>query len=46
MQGLNDLSKVVASMSPGALVAVVLLGAFCLAGYAIYAVLTVTKGRD
>lgn len=46
MQELNELSKVISSMSPGALGAAVLLGAFGLAGYAIYAVLTITRGKQ
>jgi hypothetical protein len=45
MQNLNEFSRMIASMSPGALATLVLLAAFGLAGYAIYAMLTVTKGR-
>jgi hypothetical protein len=45
MRELNEVFNLIASMSPGALVALVLLAAFALAGYAIYAVLTVARGR-
>ena len=45
MQDLNEISKPIASMSPAALAALVLLAAFALSGYAIYAMLTVTKRR-
>ncbi len=40
-----ELSKVLAQMSPAALIAVVLLAAFALAAYAIYAILTATKEK-
>jgi hypothetical protein len=45
MQGLNEISKTIAAMPTGALISAVLLAAFALAGYAIYAVLTIAKGR-
>jgi hypothetical protein len=45
MNDLNEISKHIASMSPGALVALVVLAGFGLAGYAIYAVLTLAKAR-
>jgi hypothetical protein len=42
---LNTISRTIAAMPPAALMAVQLLAAFALAAYAIYAVLTVTKGK-
>ncbi len=42
---LTDIAKLIASLSPGTLIAFVLLAAFALAAYAIYAVLSVTKGK-
>jgi hypothetical protein len=45
MQGLNQLSKTLEGMPFEALVAMVVLAGFALAAYAIYAVVTVAKGR-
>lgn len=42
---LKEIANVIAGMSPSALFALVLLGAFGLAAYAIYAVLSSTKGK-
>jgi hypothetical protein len=42
---LNDLAKILNGMSPETLLILVVLAAFGLAGYAIYAILSVTKGR-
>jgi hypothetical protein len=45
MQTLDEILKALGGMPFEALVAVVMLGAFGLAAYAIFAVVTVTKGR-
>jgi hypothetical protein len=45
MPDLNEISKTLGGMPVGGLVAVIVLAAFGLAAFAIYAVLTVTKGR-
>jgi hypothetical protein len=45
MQQITEVSKVLGVMPPIALVAVVILAGFALAGYAIFAVVTVSKGK-
>ena len=45
MQRLDEILKILGGMPIGVLVAVVMLAAFGLAAYAIFAVVTVTKGR-
>jgi hypothetical protein len=45
MGALNDWLAVFGGMSGGAMAVVVMLGAFGLAGFAIYAVLSVAKER-
>jgi hypothetical protein len=45
MDRFEEISKTIAAMPNEALLTLVLLAAFALAGYAIYAVLTVTKGK-
>jgi hypothetical protein len=45
MPDLNGISKTLGAMPFEGLIALVILGAFGLAAYAIYAVLTVVKGR-
>jgi hypothetical protein len=45
MQELNDLARTLSSTPLWALIAMVVLAGFALAGYAIYAVMTIAKGR-
>ncbi len=45
MQEIVDISKAIAEMPPATLVAIVIVSAFALAGFAIYAVLSVTKEK-
>lgn len=45
MPDLNEISKTLGGMPIGGLVTVIILAAFGLAAYAIYAVLTVAKRR-
>ena len=45
MPNLNEISKTLAGMPFEGIIAVIILAAFGLAAYAIYAVLTVAKGR-
>jgi hypothetical protein len=45
MPDLNEISKTLGGMPIEGLIAVIVLAAFGLAAYAIYAVLTVAKGR-
>ncbi|MFD1911333.1 hypothetical protein [Halodurantibacterium flavum] len=44
MEQLTSLADVLSGLPPGVLVLVIILAAFGLAAYAIYAVLTVSKG--
>ena len=46
MQGIVEMSKVVGAMPPWTLVAGVVLAGFGLAAFAIYAVMSVAKGRN
>ena len=43
MKELTDLADILSGLPPGSLAVVLILAGFGLAGYAIYAVLTVTK---
>ena len=45
MDQLNNLADLLSGLPPGLLVLILVLAAFGLAAYAIYAVLTVSKGR-
>ena len=45
MHELTQISTAIGAMSPGALTAIVLLGGFGLAAFAIYAVLTIARGK-
>lgn len=45
MPDFNAFAKTVGDMPGGALIAIVILAGFALAGYAIYAVMSITKGR-
>jgi hypothetical protein len=45
MTHFEEICKTIEAMPTAALVTLVLLAAFALAGYAIFAVLTVTKGK-
>ena len=45
MNRIEEISKTIATMPNAALITLVLLAGFALAGYASYAVLTVAKGR-
>jgi len=45
MPDINVLTKTLEGMPGQALVAIVILAGFALAGYAIYAVVTVAKGK-
>jgi hypothetical protein len=45
MSTLSDISKTIASMPIEGLIAAVMLAGFALAGYAIYAMLAVSKER-
>jgi hypothetical protein len=46
MPYLAEISKLLANMPLEGLVALVILGAFCLSAFAIYAVMTVAKDRS
>jgi hypothetical protein len=45
MNELTQISKLIGSLPVEGLVAFVILGAFGLAGFAIYAVMTIAKGK-
>jgi hypothetical protein len=45
MTEINEISKTLGGMPVGPLVAIVILAGFALAAYAIYAIVTVSKGR-
>ena len=45
MHEIGEITRAIAGMTPAALVAMVLLGAFALAAFAIYAVLIASKGK-
>ena len=45
MHGLNELARTLGNMPPWALIAVVVLSGFALSAYAIYAVMSIAKGR-
>jgi len=45
MHELTQISAALGAMSPSALLAIVLLGGFGLAAFAIYAVLTIARGK-
>jgi hypothetical protein len=46
MHELPEISKLIGSMPLQALVVIVMLAAFALAGFAIYAVMTIAKDRS
>jgi hypothetical protein len=46
MHELPEISQIIASMPLQGLVTIIMLAAFVLAGFAIYAVMTIAKGRS
>ncbi len=45
MTHFEEITKTISTMPAAAMLTIVLLAAFALAGYAIYAILSVTKGK-